>query len=623
MRREAVLPTIRVVAMRVTANHILLYLEVRNCGTHLQSGQTSASDGEGEREYSRKAGPEMAQQCTVLLLKLRGSGFPVKDSGIEGSKADPFFQIRSNYALGNPHEGKHTTEYAYKSKKVLQDLNPKFKTIAIDLQKLVNMNMQQKLLFDFYDWDRFSSPDFMSYIELTPQQLLDQHGKPHGLPLRPPPAPHEQQVGELWVDRAELAYPQVHIAALSRTTAGQVTRQYKKWTGQVERGPDVSITNETSIPLKVLFTKDAELYRSATVGMPLGSHQNWTDLEAGFTDVFQRPDQTRECYILILSPNNAPLVLATFALGAYMKGSKTKPMSLSLDLDDNPASGSFPLARPAPPVSVSSVAGLASVAPDVSTPGVPAEGPANPAEQRRAQGFKVTMSLKLRGNDLPVKDSGLLGGKSDPFFEIRPAFGAPGGITYVSPNKDSRGNDLPKRSYEGKHQTRPFVKSEVVLNQLNPSWKTILIELNELILNNDGGFTIDLSKKVLIDVWDWDRGGDCDFMCYCEVSLLELIDAVKSKAPLPLLPPPEGHEQNVGRLYVDRADVGYPLVDFRASTSKEQADALVIRNLCPVPLKVLVEDDPAMFACMRLGQTVQTLQHDKCIVISVDRFGLF
>jgi len=112
-------------------------------------------------------------------------------------------------------------------------------------------------------------------------------------------------------------------------------------------------------------------------------------------------------------------------------------------------------------------------------------------------------------------------------------------------------------------------------------------------------------------------------MCYCEVSLLELIDAVKSKAPLPLLPPPEGHEQNVGRLYVDRADVGYPLVDFRASTSKEQADALVIRNLCPVPLKVLVEDDPAMFACMRLGQTVQTLQHDKCIVISVDRFGLF
>ena len=34
----------------------------------------------------------MAEQCTVLLLKLRGSNFPVKDQGIEGDKADPFFQ---------------------------------------------------------------------------------------------------------------------------------------------------------------------------------------------------------------------------------------------------------------------------------------------------------------------------------------------------------------------------------------------------------------------------------------------------------------------------------------------------------------------------------------------------
>ena len=261
----------------------------------------------------------MAEQCTVLLLKLRGSNFPVKDQGIEGDKADPFFQallaattnapaagvfkgggggcwcgvwgaapmgcgadacmaaharmrmrqsagrhsrspsggrarggwrarerrvltwgtgaqIRSNYALGTPHEGVHATEYAYKSKKVRQDLNPKFKTIAIDLQKLVNMDLQKTLLFDFYDWDRFSSPDFMSYIELTPQQLLDQHGKTHGLPLRPPPAPHEQQVGELWVDRAELAYPQVHISALSRKPTDKVMRQYAKWTGQVERG---------------------------------------------------------------------------------------------------------------------------------------------------------------------------------------------------------------------------------------------------------------------------------------------------------------------------------------------------------------------------------------------------
>ena len=373
-------------------------------------------------------------------------------------------------------------------------------------------------------------------------------------------------------------------------------------------GPNINLTNETSIPLKVLITLDLELYRSAIVGQPIGSHQNWTDLEAGCSEDFPRPDPNRESYILILSPNNAPLVLATFAMGAYLKGSKTKAMSLSLDLDDNHASGSFTLG---PPGSV------ASVAPG-SAPVLPGEAPGastTPADQRRAKGFKVTMALKLRGNDLPVKDHGLMGGKSDPFWELRPAFGSPGGMPYVSPNKDSRGNDLPKRNYEGKHQTQPFVKSEVVTNELNPSWQTMLIELNELM----EGTVVDLNKSVLIDVWDWDRGGDSDFMCYREVKLQELMDAAKSKAPLPLMPPPEGHQQNVGRLYVDRAIIGYPEVLIRASTSKEEkktSEGLVIRNCCPVPLKVLVEDDAAAFAGMRVGQSLSQLQHHKCIVIS-------
>lgn len=183
-------------------------------------------------------------------------------------------------------------------------------------------------------------------------------------------------------------------------------------------GPNINLTNETSIPLKVLITLDLELYRSAIVGQPIGSHQNWTDLEAGCSEDFPRPDPNRESYILILSPNNAPLVLATFAMGAYLKGSKTKAMSLSLDLDDNHASGFFTLG---PPGSV------ASVAPG-SAPVLPGEAPGastTPADQRRAKGFKVTMALKLRGNDLPVKDHGLMGGKSDPFWELRPAFGSP------------------------------------------------------------------------------------------------------------------------------------------------------------------------------------------------------
>lgn len=56
----------------------------------------------------------------------------------------------------------------------------------------------------------------------------------------------------------------------------------------------------------------------------------------------------------------------------------------------------------------------------------------------------------------------------------------------------------------------------------------------------------------------------------------------------------------------------------RASTSNEQikSEGLVIRNCCPVPLKVLVEDDAAAFAGLRVGQSVSQLQHHRCIVIS-------
>ena len=135
-----------------------------------------------------------------------------------------------------------------------------------------------------------------------------------------------------------------------------------------------------------------------------------------------------------------------------------------------------------------------------------------------------------------MKDHGIMGGKSDPYYHIRPAFGAPGGIPYVSPNKDSRGNDLPKRTYQGEHRTRPFLESEVVPKQLNPVWNTQLLDLNALFAHTG---VVDLSKKVLIDIWDSDTMDQDDFMCFCEVSLQELVGAAMSGRPVDLLPPPE------------------------------------------------------------------------------------
>jgi len=63
-------------------------------------------------------------QCNCLILKLRGSEFPVKDSGMEGNKADPFFEIRSKYELRKVHEGVHVNGPDYKSEKVKQNLDP-------------------------------------------------------------------------------------------------------------------------------------------------------------------------------------------------------------------------------------------------------------------------------------------------------------------------------------------------------------------------------------------------------------------------------------------------------------------------------------------------------------------
>ena len=82
----------------------------------------------------------------------------------------------------------------------------------------------------------------------------------------------------------------------------------------------MQVTNETSIPLKVWVTSEADVYRSAVVGKLVGVHGAWSDLAAGDSELFRRPDESRETYMLILSPNNNPLVLATFALGSYLPG---------------------------------------------------------------------------------------------------------------------------------------------------------------------------------------------------------------------------------------------------------------------------------------------------------------
>ena len=74
--------------------------------------------------------------------------------------------------------------------------------------------MKKKFLIDVWDWDPPPlSDDFMGYLEVSLEDLIQkaQFGTP--LALIPPPPPHKQIVGSLYVETAVLALPQVIIDA--------------------------------------------------------------------------------------------------------------------------------------------------------------------------------------------------------------------------------------------------------------------------------------------------------------------------------------------------------------------------------------------------------------------------
>ena len=77
----------------------------------------------------------MAEGCTCLLLKLRGSDFPQKDNSYaEGWKADPFYTLRSQYSPpSDGYTGEHKDKAPYKSKKCKQDLDPQWRYMAIKI----------------------------------------------------------------------------------------------------------------------------------------------------------------------------------------------------------------------------------------------------------------------------------------------------------------------------------------------------------------------------------------------------------------------------------------------------------------------------------------------------------
>jgi hypothetical protein len=166
------------------------------------------------------------------------------------------------------------------------------------------------------------------------------------------------------------------------------------------------------------------------------------------------------------------------------------------------------------------------------TPAGPATGTCTVRgeEMKRQSG---TVTLRCRGVKLANMDG--LFGKSDPFVRISRV---PAGET--------------RRQATHLHQQRfknlPVYKTEVVRNNLNPTWRPIRVSLNSLC-NGDA------ERPILFEVIDYDRDGTHDLIGSATATLAELMREAGAVA-LPLVNGRTG-KKGVGTLVVDSCTVEY------------------------------------------------------------------
>ena len=165
--------------------------------------------------------------------------------------------------------------------------------------------------------------------------------------------------------------------------------------------------------------------------------------------------------------------------------------------------------------------------------------------------------LKLRGENLPVKDSWLQGGKADPYVVLRKGHGM------VYEKKKSCFGDTKQQipyvapvigEYMGDENEAIWVyngKNNHQRNTLNPDWPNIVVALNDLCDGPRGH----LMQPVVVDIWDYDF--ECphdDFMGFCLPSIFDLFVARLRNTPIPLLPGKAGHSWG-GHLIVEDIQV--------------------------------------------------------------------
>ena len=163
----------------------------------------------------------MAQLCLAeydLILKLRGADFPVKDSWMQGGKADPYLIFLKNRNSGDslvvPKSGEYMGEVddqlylcVHDGKKQFQrnTLDPVWPPVTINARDLCDGgNVYKPFIINFWDYD-FECPndDFMGYCVLSIFDLIKANLRKEGIPLQPGKAGHKWG-GFLFVDEIKL-----------------------------------------------------------------------------------------------------------------------------------------------------------------------------------------------------------------------------------------------------------------------------------------------------------------------------------------------------------------------------------------------------------------------------------
>ena len=153
------------------------------------------------------------------------------------------------------------------------------------------------------------------------------------------------------------------------------------------------------------------------------------------------------------------------------------------------------------------------------------------------------LRLTLKGENLPVKDSWIQGGKADPYIVIRKGHGTifetKSSCCFRQGVKTYQFMAPTDGEYMGEANTATWVyngKSHYQKNTLNPEWKQVVVPLDKLCDDCDP------TKQIVIDIWDYDF--ECphdDFMGFVMVSIFDLFVSRLQNQPIPLKPGREGH----------------------------------------------------------------------------------